>query len=256
MFSTAAFAQSWKTQPFDIRWQSITDAEMTKAVETESNDAVALYRLWWAAIYQQKQEAFFSQLRKLKDSDPKNGVVLTVYCAVLEDCLHYGDMGKYQFSRTEKEKDPDYLISELEKAQKLEPQLWMVYTTNADLVLLTKGPASVAAQEAVKLCRKAVTLAPDISYVHQKLGYALCAEAMSNKTAYTEAISEYEKASVQYPKDAGTGFLLRNAYKFYEPSEEKAGGAANYVLGTIPPGTELPLRLKKMLERQGIMVRG
>lgn len=249
-------AQQWRAERYDPRWLPITDAEMRKQVRANARDAVALYRLYDRARYQYKEQPYFSALRKLTQEQPKNGAVLSMYCAVLmRSNVLYG-FGQFRFQVDADEGGVENISRNLEKAKKLAPKLWLNPITEAYLTLFNgAGDDRERGQNAVALCRYAVRLAPHLSYTNKELGYALVNLTTYNKKAgFSEAVRYYKKAQSLSPANCDASFLLLNVYRFEVPNKTEAAKAAKAVLATIPPNVKLSEKLRQFLAKQGVTV--
>ncbi len=249
-----ASAQQWRTDRYDPRWLPTTNKEVARQVRVFSNnrDAVSLYRLYDRARYQRKEPAYFSALQEMKRNQPKNGVVLATYCAVLMDANQLYGFGQYRFKAQPGEGSVQNIERNLAVAKKLEPKLWLILLTEADIANFSNGNDLEGTQNAVNLCREAVRLAPNLSFTHQKLGYWLVNLARVRKMSNKDAVESYKKAQRLRPIDADTNFLLMNVYRFYEPNKVEARKTADAVLATIPPSVKLNAKMKQFLLKQGV----
>ena len=246
------FSQQGHSDQYDTRWLQIENEEISQQVAKNSRDAVALWQLWWRTVYQDKQPVYFAALKSLKNKQPENGVALAVYCAVLmESNASYG-FGQFKFKVEPHEGDIDSIRKVLAKAKKLEPKLWIVYTTEGQIALFSNGNQVEGAKKYVNACREAVQLAPHISYANLKLGYALSNLAGLTDESYSEAVKFYRKAQKLKPVDAGPSFLLLNVFRYYTPNKLEAKKAEQSVLATIPPNTKLSPKSRQILESQKI----
>jgi len=248
-----SWAQQWQQERYDIRWIPITEPEVERQVRANSKDAVALYRLWWRARYQDKKEAYFNALRTLKEQQPGNAVALSTYCAVLVDCRDYGrtpsEQGMSDFG-TQRVREL------LEQAKKLDPSLWMNYFAESKLVVYDNSP-SVRTVQQLKAARKAYALAPQLSYTNTQLGYALLSEAMAHdRRLIDSAISIYKRAQHLKPVDSGPSFLLLNVHRYVSPNRSEEQKTVRTLLSTIPPGVKLNAKLQRLLVQYKIPYKG
>ncbi len=250
----AANAQQWRIDRYDSRWLPITDKEMEREVRVFSNnrDTVSLYRLYDRARYQRKEPSYFSTLKQIKRDNPQNGVVLATYCAVLMDANQLYGFGQYRFKADKGEGSVDNIQRNLAVAKKLEPRLWLILLTEADIAECSNGDRKEGTQNAVNLCREAVRLAPSISFAHERLGYWLVNLAGLRKQSYAEAVESYKKAQTLRPINCDASFLLMNVYRYYEPNPAQARKTAQVVLTTIPPNVKLDAKMRQFLLKQGV----
>ncbi len=254
LLSRSAWGQQWRTDRYDTRWLPITDDELKRQVRAGARDAVALYRLWDRARYQYKQESYFSTLRSLTREQPANGVALATYCAVLMDSNMLAGFGQFKFRTEPGEGTIEHIRRNLQKAKTLAPKLWLIYTVEADIALVTIADRNKATEQAVKLCYKAVHLAPRLSFPYMKLGYALGNRAAQGKAKRSQSARYYRIALKMAPVTTDPGFLLLNIYRFYTPNPVEARKAAQAVLKTIPPQVKLSERQRRFLAKQGVNV--
>jgi len=115
-------AQSWKTTKHDAAWLPITTTEIQRQVGLNANDAVGLYYLWHRAQFQHQQPAYFSSLETLREKQPKNGVLMTMRCAVIEDSIFNGvrpiALPTQEWTTLEHR-------ANLETAKRMSPSLWL-----------------------------------------------------------------------------------------------------------------------------------
>ena len=252
LFCHSCLAQQWRKDRYDTRWLPITDTEIERQVQANSQDAVALYRLFDQARYQHKQQPYFAALQALKKKQPKNGVVLATHCAVLMDSNALYGFGQFKFQVDPKEGNAQTIERNIEVAKVLAPKLWLTFLVEADIAFFTNGDRLEGTKQAVKLCRQAVELEPDLTYTNEKLGYYLSNLAREQKTSYEEATRFYKKAQQTAPVNCDAGFLLLNVYRFYKPNPAEAKKAAQFVLSTIPPSVKLTTREQQFLIKQGV----
>lgn len=247
-------AQQWRTDRYDSRWLPITDKETAREVRVFSSnrDAVSLYRLYDRARYQHKEPSYFSTLQEMRRKEPKNGVVLATYCAVLMDANQMYGFGQYRFKAEPGEGSVQNIERNLAVAKKLEPKLWLILLTEADIADFSNGNELEGTQNAVELCREAVKLAPTLSYTQQRLGYWLVNYAHKRRLPCAEAVKSYKKAQMLRPINCDASFLLMNVYRYYEPNPSQARKTAQAVLATIPPNVKLDAKMRQFLLKQSI----
>lgn len=249
-----ANAQQWRTDHYDSRWIPITDKEVARQVRvfSDNRDAVSLYRLYDRARYQHKEPTYFSTLKQMKSKNPKNGIVLATYCAVLMEANQIYGPEQYRFKFNRGEGNVQNIERNLAIAKKLEPTQWLIPLTEADIAEASNGDRKEGTQTAINLCREAVRLAPNISFTHQRLAYWLCNLAGLNKQPCKEAVKSYKKAQSLRPINCDTSFLLMNVYRYYEPNKVEAQKTAKVILSTIPPNVKLNEKMRNFLIKQGV----
>ena len=251
----ACDAQQWRADRYDSRWIPITSAQMSKEVKANAQDEIALYRLWWRAIYQDQQEAYFSSLRQIKLTQPKNGKALSVYCSVLMESNRLYGVGFYKFRVNPQEGTREQIRQNLSKAEALSPKLWLNPLTEADFILVFNTVSQDEISQAViSLCRESVRRAPQLSFPNARLGHALANESMAKKKGYGEAIRFYKKAQSLLPVTASPSFLLLYVNRSYAPNSVEAAKALQAIAKTIPPGTNLSARTKQLMAKQNIVL--
>ena len=88
--------------------------------------------------------------------------------------------------------------------------------------------------------RKAVKLAPDITYTHYSLAYGLMS-GYPSPAEKTEAAREGEIAVRLKPVNAQAAWLLFEMYGIVTPNREKGLAYKNLFLSEIPPDWKLSL---------------
>lgn len=252
--SAVCYAQNWKTTKFDRAWLPISSVQMKAQVERNSNDAVGLYYIWHQDEFQHQQQAFFSALEDLRRTQPKNGVLMAMRCAVIEDSVFKG-VPPFQISAQEWSSVPLHR-NNLETAKKLSPGLWLNYLTEAKLISWEQGSGvnPKVIQQQVQLCRKAVSKAPALSFTNNQLAGYLATLSHYNKASDAEAISLYRKAQQATPRICGPSFGLLFHYRFNKPNKIEAQKAQKSVLATIPPSIKLTAKQRQFLQKQGVSV--
>ncbi len=250
--ASLCFAQQWRQDRYDPRWLPITNAEITRQTLSNANDAVALYRLYETARYQHKQQPYFSALQKLKREQPQNGVVLATYCAVLMDSNTLYGFGQFKFKVDPKEGTIDSIKSNLVIAKRLSPKLWIIPFVEADVAGFSNGNVIEGAEKTILLSRKAIELAPTLSYPQMKLGYWLVSDAMQKKADRAASVPFYKKAQTLLPVNSDASFLLLNVYRFYAPNPAEARKVGQQLIATIPPQARSSKETKQRLIKQGI----
>lgn len=251
LLCNSCFAQQWRKDRYDTRWLPITDAEMTRQVKSSSHDAVALYRLFDRARYQHRQKSYFATLKQLKQQQPNNGVVLATYCAVIMESNTLYGFGQWKFDLKPQDGTASAIQKELARAEKLEPKLWLIPLVKAELVFVGYADRVKASQQAISLSRKAVALAPNLSFTHEKLGYYLVNLAQEKNSSYSDAVQSYEKAQKLLPVDSDASFLLLNISGANSATNAKAQKA---VLAGIPSSVKLTSKQRQFLQKQGVSV--
>ncbi len=244
-------AQSWKTTKYDAAWLPISATEVQRQVGLNAKDAVGLYYLWHRVQFQHQEQAYFSALDKLRQEQPKNGVLMTIRCAAIEDCI---PKGVRPFSLPTQEWTTLERRANLETAKKVSPALWLNYLTEASLLTWEQGsgvePKIISQQ--VRLCRTAIRLAPSLSFTNNAMTGYLSTLSFEKHEDDAGAIRYYRKAQQSAPRICGPSFGLAFHYRYNKPNAAERVKAQKAVLATIPPGIKLSPRLRQFLLKQGI----
>lgn len=246
-----ASAQTWKTTTYDMAWLPISSEEVIRQVGLNSKDAVGLYYLWHRAEFQHQQKPYFSTLEKLRKAQPRNGVLMAVRCAVIEDNVI---RGVPSVSLPTDEWTTLGRRANLEAAKKLESALWLNYLVEANLISDEQGSGvepKVVSQQ-VKLCRSALKLAPTLSFTNNAMAGYLSTLSFEKHEDDSGAIRYYRKAQQLAPRICGPSFGLVFHYRYNKPNPAECKKAQKAVISTIPPGTKLTANLRQFLLKQGI----
>lgn len=251
--SSMAVAQSWQNTKCDTVWLPISSSEIKQQVRQNATDAVGLYQLWRRAQFQQQEQTFFSTLEQMQKEQPRNGVLLAVRCAMIEDSIMA--KGYPQFKVAQKEWAPvQQRRVPLEVAKKMAPKLWLNYLTEAKLISWEQGSGiePKVIRQQVSLCQKAVALAPALSFTNDALARYLSNLSRHTRQGDVEAIKYYRKAQQLVPGNCDPSFGLIFHYRYNKPNSVERKKAEQAVLATIPPGLKLSPRLRQFLAKQGI----
>ncbi len=244
-------AQPRKVAVYDSAWLPISATEVQRQVGLNAKNVVGLYSLWRHADFQHQQQTYFSALEKLREAQPKNGILMAMRCAAIEDSIFRGTR-------------PIALLTDewttldrranLEAAKKMSPSLWLNYLSEANLITWEQGSGvdpKVVSQQ-IRLCRVAIKLAPNLSFTNNAMGGYLSTLSRRGNTSDAGAIRYYRKAQQLAPRICDPNLGLVFHYRYNKPNAAERVKAQKAVLATIPPGTKLAPHLRQFLLKQGI----
>ncbi len=249
--TNSASAQWWKTAKYDMAWLPMSKPEVQKQVGLNAKDAVGLYYLWHRAEFQHQQQDYFSALEKLRKEQPKNGVLMAMRCAVIED-------SEFRDARPITLPTQEWTTLErrgnLETAKKMLPSLWLNYLSEAQLISWEQGSGmepKVLSQQ-IRLCRTAIELALSLSFTNSAMAGYLSTLSRVKRDGDAGALRYYRKSQQLAPRICGPSFGLVWHYRYNKPNPAECAKAQKAVKTTIPPGTKLTIRLRQFLLKQGI----
>jgi hypothetical protein len=222
----------------DLGYLFVTAEQIQDDLRRSPNNPLALYNVVRQAAHNGLELDAYSDLRKMVKNDPGNPYLLTAYC------FSYGvASGDYDFNRYYNAfgNDSKYAgeleyYQNLAKAEKIAPNLWLIYLLKAQPAIY---PGNGNRAEALAYLRKAVELAPDISYTHYALGHLLLAPNSSSPSDRTEGLREEAAAARLQPINAQAPWLLFEVYGFELHNREKGIAAKKLFLSEIPPDWKL-----------------
>ncbi len=219
-------------------------------MQRSTKDEVALYQLWRRARYQKLAQEGFIILRRLKNEQPQNAKVLTVYCMAIEQ--QSDDTGKARFQATPQEMKVEMRRANIEKIKEIDPKLWIAYSAQGRFESNTDPMFDV--NERIRIYGKALKLAPNLSSTNGDYSNALTELSFKKKTPYTSAIRYKEKAQKLAPLTCEPSLGLIMMYRWRVPNDAKEQQAAQAYLATIPPKTKLTPEWRKYLAQWGVKV--
>lgn len=176
-------AQSWKTAKYDTAWLPITRTQLAVELRRNINDATPMYQLWRRARYQKLAQEGFDILRKLKSEHPNNANVLAVYCMAIEQ--QTSDDGKPRFQADPEEMRLEARRANIAEIKTLNPKLWMGYAAQGRFEYNT---TAFDVNDQVSIYRKALSLAPNLSFTNSDYSDALTGQLLARKQPFTPAI--------------------------------------------------------------------
>lgn len=245
-------AQPRKVTKYDSAWLPISATEVQRQVGLNAKNVVGLYSLWRHADFQHQQQTYFSALEKLREAQPKNGILMAIRCAVIEESAFRGvppfAISSEEWSHLERRR------ANLETAKKMLPSSWLNYLTEAKLISWEQGSGvepKVISQQ-VLLCRTAIKTAPMLPFTNNAMAGYLSTLSRQGKIGDAGAIRYYHKAQQLLPCICDPSLGLVSHYRYNKPNATERVKAQKAVLATIPPGTKLTANLRQFLLKQGI----
>jgi tetratricopeptide (TPR) repeat protein len=242
-------AESWKTAKYDTAWLPITKAQLQGEIRKYANDATALFQLWRRARYQKLTQVAFDTFRVLKNQQPRNANILAMYCMSIEQ--RFTPEGKPRFNASAQEMAVETRRTAIEEAKKLNPMLWLCYAAQGRFEYNT---TVFDVDDQVRIYRKALSVAPNISFTNVDYADALITQAFQRKQSYQTAISYIKKAQRLAPVSSETCLDLIMTYRYRVPNRAKERQAAQDYLATIPPRVKLSPERRKWLAQWGVIV--
>lgn len=242
-------AQSWKAAKYDTAWLPTTQAQLQTAIRQNANDSTALYQLWRRARYQKLAQVAFDTFKALKSAQPNNAHLLATYCMIIEQ--HVSDDNKPRFSASKQDLDVQTRRANIERAKKLNPKLWLVYAAQGRFEYNT---TIFDVDDQVRIYKKALRLAPNLSFTNNDYSNALTDQSLQKKQPYTSAISYKMKAQKLAPITCEPALGLIMMYRWRVPNTTKEKQAAQDYLATIPPNLKLTPERRKWLAQWGVKV--
>ena len=215
-----------------------TTEQIQDDLRSSPNNPLALYNAVRQAGHDGLELDAYAELRKLLKSDPDDPNLLAAYC------FSYGvASGDYPLNRFHRafgdglgsDRDTEYQ-QDLAKAERLDPNLWLIYIVKAQPAIY---PGNGKRAESVAYLRKAVALAPDISYTHHALAYILLLPNVSTRAEREEGVREDQIAAKSRPVDSDAPWSLFEYYAFIMHDRAKALVEEKIFLSEIPPGFKL-----------------
>jgi len=221
----------------DLGYLPATADQIQDYLRRSPNNPLALYNAVYQAAHNGLELAAYADLRKMVQADPDNPNLLAAYC------LSYGvASGDYRmnfhhraFGHVFNDNDQMEYDKDLAKAEKLDPDLWLIYLLRAQPAIF---PGHQDRNTGLGYLRKAVKLAPDIPYTHYSLAYGLMS-GYPTPSEKAEATREDEIAVRLKPVNAQASWMLFEMYGIITPNREKGLAAKKLFLSEIPPGYKL-----------------
>lgn len=242
-------AQSWKTARYDTAWLPITQAQLKSAIRRNANDATGLFQLWRRARYQKLAQAAFDTFKVLKDEQPNNANVLAMYCMAIEQRVP--DDNKPRFIATVQELEVETRRATIAKAKKLNPKLWLGYAVQGRFEYNT---TIFDVDDQVRIYKKALSVAPNLSFTNNDYADALKNQALQHKQSYQTAVAYLEKAQRLAPMSSEVSLDRILTYRGRVPDGVKEKKAAQDYLATIPPNLKLTPQRRQWLAQWGVVV--
>jgi hypothetical protein len=242
-------AQNWKKAKYDSAWLPISKAQLQNEIRKNANDATGLFQLWRRARYQKLTQPAFDTFRVLKDQQPKNANVLAMYCMAIE--LRLTEEGKPRFNANPRELTVEARRVAILKAKSLNPMLWLAYAAQGRFEYNT---TIFDVDDQVRIYKKALSVAPNISFTNVDYADALKNQALQKNLSYNTAISYIKKAQRLAPISSESSLALILTYRYRVPDKAKEKQASKDYLATIPPGLRLSSKRRKWLAQWGVIV--
>lgn len=212
-----------------------TAEEMQEDLRRSPNNPLALFNAVRQAGHNRLELTAYADLKKMVQTDPDNPNLLAAYC--LSYGVASGDYGMNGYRRAFGNVfNENYQIEydkDLAKAEKLDPDLWLIYLLKAQPAIY---PGNEDRNTGLGYLRKAVKLAPNITYTHYALASLLITENNNYTPESLEGVRETEIATKLKPVYAQAAWLLFEIHGIYMPNREKALAAKKLFLSELPPG--------------------
>ncbi len=245
-------AQEWKKARYDSVWIAITPSQIKMQLRQNQKDVVGAYQLWRRASYQGRSQDYFAELQRLQMEQPSNGRWLALRCAVIEESILYGHTSLLA-TLSQAERSYEVRRADLDKAEKMMPKLWLNFMTESNLISWKTGKTDISVlRQQVAFSRKAVQLAPDLSFPRKNLAGQLSNLSFYGKTSDAEAVHQYQLARRLAPRNFAPALGLTFHYRYNHPNAVERKKAEAQVLATIPPNIKLSAPLLKTLTSNGI----
>jgi hypothetical protein len=218
----------------DVGYLPATADQIQDNLRRSPNNALALYGAVYQAAHNGLELAAYADLRKLVQADPDNPNLLAAYCLSYGVASGYYRMNWHHraLGNVYNESDQMEYDKDLAKAEKLDPNLWLIYLLKAQPAIFPGHEDRIAA---LGYLRKAVKLAPNITYTHYSLAYGLMT-GYPTALEKAEATREDEIAVRLKPVNAQAAWLLFEMHGIFTPNRQKGLAAKKLFLSELPPG--------------------
>jgi hypothetical protein len=216
----------------------INGQELQEGLIHNSHNAVAEYQLLLRAGYQHQEQTAYDTMNQLCKEQPDNSIVLAGYFMSLRmaeggvNTLLYN--GGRQVIPTVISINNDARVR-LQKAYRLEPNLWMIYTVDGEDQYF--DPIGNR-KHGLALLQKAEDLAPQVPYIHWLLGYVYVNPPLSNEKIQL-AIQELQEALASGTKISNAAFIMFQIYSSWRPNRAKALQWKHKFLSLVPPNVKM-----------------
>jgi tetratricopeptide (TPR) repeat protein len=233
--------------PFDVVFLPVTTAQLKRELAEGVDDPLAMYQLLRMARKQKLLKPAFETIKELYLEQTQNAVLAAAYCLAYD--MGRGDYGDEIVS------DPQYSPQDtalrktaLEDAYKLAPKLWLTYSVDGHFQNL-QGKS----KKGIELIKKAIELAPDISFNYSYLGQAYSAND-SDPKIYNLKLTAYEKAQHLKPSSFSASMIMLMIYEVQRPDSKKAAAAAKAAAAKLPPGAVLSEKSRQQLAKYKVVL--
>ncbi len=131
----------------------------------------------------------------------------------------------------------------------MNPLLWLTYAAQGRFEYNT---TIFDVDDQVRIYKKALSLAPNLSFTNNDYANALANQALQQKRSQSLAISYIQKAQKLAPITCEPSLNLIMMYRWQVPNPDKKKKAAKDYLSTIPPTVKLSPQRRAWLTKQGI----
>ena len=221
---------------------------LKKKLSAAAKSPITLYQLLRRAQKQKLLNVAFRHLKMLRAQQPRNAVIAAGYALAID--LSRGDYSDSKSSEPFMLTADDIASREkaIKDAYRLDPALWLTYAVDGHFQVVQNE-----IERGTKLLRKAVELAPTVSFPQYHLAWAYSARD-SDPEIFQRVVAGYKKAQTLKPVLVNAPWLLFTIYDLQKPDAKKAADAARLFIAALPPGTLVGPKTRKRLAKYGVAV--
>ncbi|PQV62386.1 hypothetical protein B1R32_1435 [Abditibacterium utsteinense] len=233
---------------YDLGWLPITKLQLQNAILKAGDSPILMYHLMRRAMVSDQSDTFYQVIKPLAQKELNAPEILhPVFIAAYADSLTRTSLAS--------EEERSQIGNYLEKASKPRKDLWFVLYIRASM---EKYQSDSGLRRSMKTLEKAITLAPEVSFLRSSLGWTYGSIKVNEhlKTGEWDRLNLEQNliATKLQPVNTVAYIGLIGYYKWKKPNAAKAQIYRKKVLSLIPPGARLNPKMQKFFASYNIEV--